>query len=40
MRYAETSRAYAIAQLGRVASFMQRHNFTAQFLAEDEQGQG
>jgi hypothetical protein len=39
MRYAEASRAYAIAQLVRIASFMKRHNLYSQFLAEDEQGQ-
>jgi len=39
MRYAEANRAYVIAQLVRMASFMKRHNLTSQFLAEDEQGQ-
>jgi hypothetical protein len=39
MRYAEANRAYAIAQLVRMASFMKRHNLTEQFRAEDEQGQ-
>ena len=38
-RYADANRAYAIAQLVRMADFMKRHNLTAQFLAEDEQGQ-
>lgn len=38
-RYAEANRAYAIAQLVRMANFMKRHNLTSQFLAEDEQGQ-
>lgn len=38
-RYGETHRAYIIAQLARMASFMQRHNLMSQFLAEDEQGQ-
>ena len=39
MRYAEAGRAYAIAQLVRMASFMKRHNLAEQFHAEDEQGQ-
>jgi hypothetical protein len=37
-RYALASRAYAIAELGRMADFMQRHNLTAQFYQEDDQG--
>jgi hypothetical protein len=39
VRYAEANRAYAIAQLVRMASFMKRHNLTDQFHSEDEQGQ-
>jgi hypothetical protein len=38
-RYAEAGRAYAIAQLVRMANFMKRHNLSEQFHAEDEQGQ-
>lgn len=39
IRYAEAHRAYVIAQLVRVASFMKRHNLTSQFVAEDERGE-
>ncbi len=39
VRYNEAFRAYAIAQLARMGSFMKRHNLVSQFLAEDEQGQ-
>jgi hypothetical protein len=38
-RYAQAIRAYATAQLGRMAHYMQRHNLTAQFYQEDDQGQ-
>lgn len=38
-RYNEANRAYTIAYLVRMASFMKRHNLTSQFLAEDEDGQ-
>jgi hypothetical protein len=38
-RYSEANRAFAIAEIGRMADYMQRHNLTAQFLQEDEQGQ-
>lgn len=38
-RYSEASRAYIIAQLGRMANFMKRHDLISQFLAEDEHGQ-
>jgi hypothetical protein len=37
-RYAEGSRAYAIALLIRISSFVQRDNLTPQFYQEDEQG--
>jgi hypothetical protein len=38
-RYAKAIRAYAIAELGRIADYMQRHNLTGQFYQEDDQGQ-
>jgi hypothetical protein len=37
-RYARAARAYAIAELARMGSFMQRHNLQGQFYDEDEQG--
>ncbi|MGA7792901.1 MAG: hypothetical protein WCA19_07675 [Candidatus Acidiferrales bacterium] len=37
-RYAQAARAYAIAELGRMADFMERHSLTGQFYQEDEQG--
>jgi len=37
-RYFLANRAYALAELGRMANFMQRHNLLSQFYAEDEQG--
>jgi len=36
--YTQASHAYALAEFGRMASFMQRHNLMSQFYAEDEQG--
>jgi hypothetical protein len=36
--YTQASRAYALAELGRMANFMQRHSLTGQFYQEDEQG--
>ena len=38
VRYSQGSRAYAIAELERMSDFMQRHNMTAQFYQEDDQG--
>lgn len=38
IRYSQAQQAYAIAELGRMANFMRRHNLTQQFLQEDEQG--
>jgi hypothetical protein len=38
-RYAQGSRAYVIAELARMANFMQRHGYAPQFYQEDEQGQ-
>jgi hypothetical protein len=37
-RYILANRAYALAELGRMANFMQRHKLMPQFYAEDEQG--
>jgi hypothetical protein len=37
-RYSQAQRAYAIAELGRMADFMKRHNLIQQFLQEDDQG--
>jgi hypothetical protein len=37
-RYAEGSRAYAIALLLRISDFVQRNNLTQQFYQEDNQG--
>jgi len=34
----QAARAYAIAELGRMADFMERHSLTGQFYQEDEQG--
>jgi hypothetical protein len=39
VRYSEANRAYAIAQLLRMANFMKRHNLTSQFMQEDQEGQ-
>jgi hypothetical protein len=36
--YTQGSHAYALAELGRMANFVQRHNLMSQFYAEDEQG--
>ena len=38
VRYSQGSRAYATAELERMSDFMQRHNMTAQFYQEDDQG--
>lgn len=38
VRYSQGSRGYAIAELARMADFMQRHNLTEQFYQEDNQG--
>jgi hypothetical protein len=38
VRYAEANRAYALAELGRMADYMQRHNLMSQFYDEDGQG--
>ena len=38
MRYAEANRAYALAELGRMADFMRRHNLMSQFYEEDQAG--
>jgi len=38
-RYAEAAKAYTNAYMVRVMNFMNRHNLTEQFLAEDGQGQ-
>jgi hypothetical protein len=38
-RYVQANRAYVIAELARMAGFMQRHNLMAQFYQDDEQGQ-
>jgi hypothetical protein len=38
-RYVRAKSAYSLAELGRMAHFMQRHNLTAQFYQEDERGQ-
>ena len=37
-RYTAGNRAYAMAELMRIAHFMDRHNLTGQFYQEDEQG--
>jgi hypothetical protein len=37
-RYAQGARAYSIAELARMADFMERHSLTGQFYQEDEQG--
>jgi hypothetical protein len=37
-RYSQAGRAYTSAKLGRMASFMQRHNLMEQFYQEDDQG--
>jgi hypothetical protein len=38
-RYAQANRAYPIAELALMADYMQRHNLSAQFYQEDDQGQ-
>lgn len=38
-RYSEANRAYAVAEMARMADYLQRHNLTGQFMQEDEQGQ-
>jgi len=38
-RYSEAVKAYTIAELVRIAKFVERHKLTPQFLEEDEQGQ-
>lgn len=38
-RYSEASRAYALAEIGRMAAYLRRHNLMAQFYQEDEDGQ-
>jgi len=38
-RYAQADRAYVIAELGRMADYMRRHNLMEQFYSEDDQGQ-
>jgi len=37
-RCSQAIRAYAIAQLGRISDFMQRHTLMSQFYQEDDQG--
>lgn len=37
-RYAQAARAYGIAELARMADFMERHSLTAQFYQEDGEG--
>jgi hypothetical protein len=39
VRYSQASRAYSIAQLGRMADFITRHQLEPQFLKEDDDGQ-
>jgi hypothetical protein len=38
VRYSQASRAYGVAELGRMGDFIQRHNLTGQFYEEDDQG--
>ena len=37
VRYPKANRAYATAELARIANFMRRHNLMSQFHGEDEQ---
>jgi hypothetical protein len=37
-RYALAARAYGIAELARMADYMERHSLTAKFYQEDEEG--
>jgi hypothetical protein len=37
-RYTQASRAYTVAEMSRMADYMQRHNLSAQFYQEDDQG--
>jgi hypothetical protein len=36
--YTQASHAYTLAELARMANFIQRHNLMSQFYAEDGQG--
>jgi len=37
-RYIQARQAYFMAELARMAAYMERHNLMSQFYAEDEQG--